>query len=102
MTGNVASTTGTAPLKPAQPITRRSRASQGWKAVVATAASGRATNATTKAKAVTSRKTSPNSLGKAFPLCQRVGRGSPNGARGAAGGAGTRNWPVPSRTAASA
>ena len=54
MTGNVASTTGTAPRSPAQPSTRRSVVRSGANAVATMTASGRATKTSTSAISVPS------------------------------------------------
>ena len=53
-TGNVASTTGTAPRSPAQPSTARSRRSKPAPVVATSAASGRATTAASSASTVPS------------------------------------------------
>ena len=49
MTGNVPSTTGTAPRSPAQPSTNRSLIDSDANAVATTTASGRATKTSTSA-----------------------------------------------------
>ena len=64
MTGNVASTTGTAPRSPAQPRTACSRQVKPNGVVHRTVASGRATNTSTSARTVPSSATPPRSDGK--------------------------------------
>ena len=63
ITGNVASTIGTAPRIPAQPRIRRSPAVKCSNAVAANAASGRAIATATIARMVASNATLPRSLG---------------------------------------
>jgi hypothetical protein len=63
ITGKVASTTGTAPRSPAQPMIRRSRAVNFANVVASAEPSGRATTATTSASTVPSTATSPSSDG---------------------------------------
>ena len=63
ITGKVASTTGTAPRRPAQPSTRRSTAEKRSNAVATNTATGRATKSSTSASAVPSSATSGRSLG---------------------------------------
>jgi hypothetical protein len=60
ITGNVASTTGTAPLRPAHPSTARSGTLKPWKAVARNAAAGRATSATISASSVPLTATDPS------------------------------------------
>jgi hypothetical protein len=64
ITGKVASTTGTAPRRPAQPSTTRSAIEKRSNAVLTKVATGRATNTSTSASAVPLTATSPRSLGK--------------------------------------
>ena len=59
----MASTTGTAPRRPAQPSTIRSRVSKRSKAVLTNVAIGRATNTSAQARAVALSATSSSRLG---------------------------------------
>ncbi len=63
ITGNVASTTGTAPRRPAQPSTTRSATPKPIRGVETNTASGRATTVTTKASTVPSTTNSPSCAG---------------------------------------
>jgi hypothetical protein len=64
ITGNVARTTGTAPRRPAQPSSSRSRTVKRSSAVPRIVAAGRATTTRISASSVPSITTSPSWLGK--------------------------------------